>query len=239
MSALKEAGARFRAGGATEQASVEDFVAPMMAGDALARRELLKRLAPVVHARVQRVLRRRVGGGGSRWDAADLVHEVFLLLLDGEARVLRSWDGSRGLGLEAFVGLVAERETLSFLRSGRRSAWAEAPTQDLWISEAVEGGGVSQLRTVAARQLLGRLLDRLQEKLSPRGYALFEALFVDERDLSEVAQDFGMTHAALYSFRSRARSAAVAIAAELGADLSEDPSRAASGAQGDSRERTS
>jgi hypothetical protein len=38
--------------------------------------------------------------------------------------------GSRGLSLDNFVGLVAEREAATILRSGRRSAWAETPTAD-------------------------------------------------------------------------------------------------------------
>ena len=61
------------------------------------------------------------------------------------------------------------------------------------------------------------LLDRLQTALSPRGYAIFEALFLDERAPEEVMLAFGLSRTALYSVRSRARK----LALELGGELRE------------------
>jgi RNA polymerase sigma-70 factor (ECF subfamily) len=48
----------------------------------------------------------------------DLSQEVFLTLFSRDAHVLRSWQAERGSSLESFVGLVAERQVLSFLRGG-------------------------------------------------------------------------------------------------------------------------
>ena len=87
-------------------------------------------LTPVIQARVARTLlahRSRLAGGRDvRQEVEDLSQDVFLALFDRDGHVLRSWEPERGLSLENFVGLVAERQVLSFLRSagaipGRRT----------------------------------------------------------------------------------------------------------------------
>jgi hypothetical protein len=67
----------------------------------------------------------------------------------------------------------------------------------------------------ASRELADQLLSRLRCSLSPHGYALFEALFVEEAPVEGICERFGLSSNALYSFRSRARKLALSIAAEL------------------------
>jgi RNA polymerase sigma-70 factor (ECF subfamily) len=173
-------------------------------GDSSACDALVRRMSPIIRRRVSRAL--MVHGkhdGVQRSDVLDLCQEVFVVLLDRGARVLSTWDPQRGLSLDNFVGLVAEREARSILRSGRRSAWAERPTAYddlslLGLSETLE-------RQLAARQELTNTLDALRERLTPSGFAMFEALFVDEEPIEAVAERFRTTPNALYTFRSRLR----------------------------------
>lgn len=175
---------------------------------------LVQRCTPIIRRRVARALQvhgARQGRTVERGDVLDLVQEVFVVLLDRDARVLRSWEPARGLSLDNFVGLVAEREARSIARSGRRSAWAERPTayDDLSVHAAPH----SPEGELSSRNELAQALCALRERLTPTGYAMFEALFVDESPVEEVAARFATTPNALYTFRSRLRRELVSLRA--------------------------
>ncbi|AKF04564.1 RNA polymerase sigma factor [Sandaracinus amylolyticus] len=200
------------------------LVEAALARDPAACRALITRLTPILRARVARVLGKhaaRRGRPAERQEVLDLIQEIFVVLLDRDGRVLRSWDPERGLSLANFVGLVAEREASAFLKSGRRSAWAEAPTEDLALHGETEADAGPE-PSLAARQLLERLAERLRERLSARDFALFHALYVQEREIDDVAETFSMTSNALYTFRSRLRR----DLGEIQRELSSPPVRA-------------
>lgn len=195
----------------------QELVDAVVARDAEACRAFIARLTPVIRHRVARVLSvhaARRGRPVERHEVLDLIQEIFVVLLDRDGRVLRSWEPSRGLSLQNFVGLVAEREAGAFLRSGRRSGWAEAPTDDTFLT-ANAASDVDCERQLGARQLLERLVERLRERLSPRGFALFHALYVQEQEVEAVAEDFAMSPNALYTFRTRLRREVATIRSEL------------------------
>lgn len=102
-----------------------DLVQRLLRGDAAARKDLIERLQPTVRQRVSRVLERQGFVGGC--DANDLLQDVLILLLEKQDRILGLWDPQRGLSLESFVGLVAQRTASTILRSGRKTGWAEQP----------------------------------------------------------------------------------------------------------------
>ncbi|HET9929590.1 MAG TPA: hypothetical protein VFQ35_02835 [Polyangiaceae bacterium] len=173
-------------------------------GEPSAREAFLVRVTDVVRVRVGRVLarasRNRAQADLRRRDLLDLMQDVFVVLLDRDAKVLAAWEPERGLSLDGFVGLVAERETLAFLRSGRRSAWAEHPSEDI-VDEGVED--VSPELQASAKEELSLLLDYLSDRLSPQGALLFQALYVDHASLEDVCERFSMSPGAVYSFRTR------------------------------------
>ncbi len=179
-----------------------------LTGDPAAVERLVALLTPVIQARVARtLLTYRRGGAAGRdvhQEVADLVQEVFLLLFANRGKVLLSWQPERGLTLENFVGLVAERQTLSLLRSGRRSPWKEDPTleEDLDLHQASHPEPED---VVASRDQLRRLFQRLKEELSPLGRRLFDLIFVQERDVGEVVGITGLSSDAVYAWRSRLR----------------------------------
>jgi RNA polymerase sigma factor (sigma-70 family) len=195
-----------------------DLIRRALTGDPTALTELVAVLTPVIQARVARTLlarRHRLAGGRDvRQEVEDLCQDVFLTLLSRDAHVLRSWQTERGLSLESFVGLVAERRVLSFLRSGRRNPWKEDPsfTAEELETEAPESGPEE---IAAGREHLSLLLDRLREELSPLGRRLFELLFVQELSQTEVQAASGLSADAVYAWRSRLRRLAHKLLAEM------------------------
>lgn len=185
--------------------------------DPAACRALIERLTPIIRRRVALVLQRNAAKRArppTRSDVLDLTQDVFVLLFDRDGRVLRGWDPNKGLSLSNFVGLVAEREAGAMLRSGRRSGWAEQ-LSDGQTLEPTSPSTSHPESQASARQQLRVLLDTLRERLSPRAFAMFEALYVDQRTIEDVAEQFATTPNALYTFRSRLRRDLEGIQCEL------------------------
>ena len=109
--------------------TVEDDLRSALAGDEPALNRLVHALTPVIQSRVAcAVLRWRTGtaaGRDIRPEVEDLTRDVFLFLFADNGKVLRSWQPELGMSLLDFVGFVAKRQTLSILRSRKRSPWNE------------------------------------------------------------------------------------------------------------------
>jgi RNA polymerase sigma factor (sigma-70 family) len=195
-----------------------ELVRRALAREQAALNRLVAKLTPVIQARVARTLMARrsrlASGHDLRQKVEDLSQEVFLALFEKDEKALRSWQSERGLSLENFVGLVAEREVLSFLRSGRRNPWKEDPflTEDE-IDTAAPDSDPEEI--TASRELLSRLLDRLREELSPEGYWLFQLLFIEELSQTEVQEATGLSADAVYARRSRLRRKAQELLTEM------------------------
>jgi len=199
----------------------KEELARSLAGDTCALARVVDVLTPVVQARVaRRLLSRRVGPAknrDARQEVEDLTQEVFLALFADAGKVLRSWDPEQGLSLANFVGLVAERQAVSILRSGKRSPWKEDPTlTEKLDSEAPDAGPEA---SAASREQLRLLLEGLREQLSPLGWELFDLLYLRELSVSEVVGRTGMSSDAVYAWRSRLQR----LARRLFQDLSEMP----------------
>src|SRR5678809_1143147 len=95
----------------------------------------------------------------------DRVQQVFVVLLAEEARVLRQWDPARGASFEGYVGLVAEREVISTLRSRRRSPWQDEATDEEELSRLPSAAPDREL-TLVQRGLLVRVIARAEARLS-------------------------------------------------------------------------
>lgn len=188
-----------------------------LAGDRRALRSFVDALTPVIQARVVRGLaRRRIAAGNRdpRQEVEDMTQDVFGALFANGGRVLRSWDPERGLSLANFVGLVADRQVASILRSGRKSPWTDTPAE-LDEMESAADAVPDAAPQIDSRQTLSLLLDRLRESLSPRGLELFQRLYVDEEPIDEVARVMGMTREAIYAWRNRAGKIVRQLAAEI------------------------
>jgi len=185
-------------------------------GDRVAMRTLVDRLSPIIWSRVTRMAQRarRRTPEQVRQIGEDLTQEVFASLFQEKGRALRAWVPERGLPLDAYVGLLAEHQAASILRSGRRSAWREDATEDEALARAVGASDPGTAR-LDARDTLVRVVERIRAELSPRGVQIFELLVVEERPVAEVAEVMSMSADALYAWRSRITKLAGRIAEEL------------------------
>jgi RNA polymerase sigma-70 factor (ECF subfamily) len=200
----------------------ESLLRRALAGEQAALSGLVSLLTPVIQARVARTLLARrsllAGGRNVRQEVEDLSQEVFLALFSRDAYVLRGWQAERGLSLKNFVGLVAERQVLSFLRSGRRNPQQEdACTEEDDFDPVAPDSGPEEV--TASRELMSLLLDRMREEVSPLGLRLFDLLYVQELSPAEVMTETGLSADAVYKWRSRLRQ----LARKLLAELSESP----------------
>lgn len=185
-------------------------------GDSAATRLLVRTLLPVIQVRVARVLVRRRGDPTRdiRVEVEDFSQEVFVSLFADEARLLRAWDPTRGLSLVNFCGLIAERETISRLRSGKRSPFTETAT-DFDALEREAGPAPDAELRISSKEQLALLSDRLREELTPKGLELFYRLIVEEEAVESVCASTGMSADAVYAWRSRLGKLVRKIVAEL------------------------
>jgi RNA polymerase sigma-70 factor (ECF subfamily) len=186
-------------------------------GDRPAVRQLVDALTPVIQFRVARALRRRkrAAGRDPRQEVEDLTQSVFLALFANGGAALRRWDPARGMALPGYVGLLADHEIASILRSRRRNPWTEDPTdeEDDLAGDAPAPAG-PEVETLS-REALRVVVEGMREKLSERGLELFYLLFVEERPTEEICALTGMSADAIYAWRSRLAKLARQIAAEI------------------------
>jgi RNA polymerase sigma factor (sigma-70 family) len=203
----------------------EDLLAGALSGAPEIVRRFVDEMTPIVQARVVRGLLRRRGaalGRDLRQEVADLTQEVFVSLFDDGGRALRAYRAERGLSLPNYIGLLAERQVASIMRSGRRSPFTEEPTIDDELHDAF-GAGPALDTQLASRELLERLLDRLRASLTPKGLQLFRLLYVEERSVEEICTETAMRPDAVYAWRSRIGKLVRSLAAELEPDSSKRP----------------
>ncbi|HBL25477.1 MAG TPA: hypothetical protein DD490_01440 [Acidobacteria bacterium] len=185
----------------------QDDVQRALAGEEPALTRMVQTLTPVIQSRVARgLLLRRTGtaaGRNVRQEVEDLTQDILLLLFADGGKVLRSWQPERGLSLVNFAGLVAERQTASILRSGKRSPWKEDPTLPEDFEQAAVDGGPEEI--AISRDRVQHLLHRLSEELSPLGRHLFDLLFLRDLPVDEVVRRSAMSPDAVYAWRSRLR----------------------------------
>lgn len=178
-----------------------DLVQRLLQGDAAARKDVILRLEPIVRRRVARVLERQ-GFAGS-YDSSDLLQDVMILLLEKQDRILGLWDPARGLSLESFIGLVAQRTAATILRSGRKTGWAEQATEGTMLIRQADL--VTPEVHLAQMEELHLIMQRVRARLSPRGLALFDAVLDSPEAVERLRTQYRMSAAALHSFRSRLR----------------------------------
>jgi len=207
------------------------------APDGGAARALVDRLTPVVQARVTRALLRRraeTGRRDVRQEVEDLTQEVFVALFRNRGQALRAWDPGRGLSLENFVGLLAQHQVASILRSGRTCPWTDVPTETAILDGQLQAEpSAAPDRQAESREQLESLLAQVRARLSPRGLVLFWRLLVREEPIEAVAAQTGMSAEAIYAWRSRlgrlARSMVGGDSADGAAAGAEQPGLAAQG----------
>jgi RNA polymerase sigma factor (sigma-70 family) len=181
-----------------------------LAGDEDAATLLIRRLMPVIRARVRRWL----GRDGERLaphDGEDLVQEIWLRLIDDGGRRLLAYDPNRGATLEGYAGMIAEREIskLSQKVRAKKRGGVLVPVQPEHAE--VPGDLPTPEDEAAANDLAARLGNHLDSQLSARGQLVLRYAFVDDLPAARVAQILGVTVQVVYNWQHKIRSAARAF----------------------------
>jgi RNA polymerase sigma-70 factor (ECF subfamily) len=206
----------------------QDQLRRALGGERAAIEALVRELSPVVQARVATTLFRR--GHARRQELEDLTQEILMDLFTGESRVLAGWDPERGLSLTAFVGLVAQRQAISLLRSRRRNPYTQEPTDPSAIDASVAARRTHHApeEPVAARELLELLFEQLHAELSPKALEMFYRLYVWQQEPELIARETGSKLDAVYQWRSRLKKEVSEIETRLLRQSDPNPSLAAS-----------
>lgn len=178
-------------------------------GDRAAIEALVVFLTPSIKNAIARRLRAAVAIGkvaSLQQQRDDLAQETLLAFFSNDAALLQRWDPERGLKLERYAALIADRRTISFLR-GLKPTEHATPLDDEQGQDFL--GGVepspSPQRWLESHQTLQLLLAGLSERLSPLGRQLFDLLYVRDLSVEQISRETGMTADAIYAWRSRLR----------------------------------
>lgn len=184
-------------------------------GDRTALAALVRSLLPVIKVEVGVALVRRAAPHrrDPRQDVDDFAQDVLLYLLADRGRLLRIWDPERGRSLPSFVRLIARQRVARILQGHRGNPWSDEPT-DLDDLDPVVSEGARDDRVLESREELRALLERLRAHLTERGLLLFQAIYVEQRAIADVAREHGMTREAVDAWNTRTRNLARRLAAE-------------------------
>jgi RNA polymerase sigma-70 factor (ECF subfamily) len=193
------------------------LIGRVVGGERQAVRQLVAELTPVIRTSVSWMLSRVSAPGRreARQEVEDITQTVLLTLFSDRGRALLQWDPSRGLELESFVGLLAKRETVSILRSRRRSPWTEDPTlqEDLDQNAVSRSGPESE---TISRDMLTTLANAVRQRVSPRGVELFDLMFLKGHQAEDICEMTGLSAEAVYQWRSRLMRTVREITEDLG-----------------------
>jgi DNA-directed RNA polymerase specialized sigma24 family protein len=176
-------------------------------GNQAAYAELVLRFSPQMRASLRSTIARSRHWGRDRpEDVSDLLQELMLLLLTQGPAFLGSGEGGGEVPTEARFRTAASRLARSYMRNGRRSAWAELPsTGDIDLLAGPE-------RTedvLAARDSLRRTFAGVGVGTAR---AIVHALYVEGRDLDEICRAWQISRNSVYCatrrFRAHARTLA-------------------------------
>jgi DNA-directed RNA polymerase specialized sigma24 family protein len=191
------------------------LIARALRREPAATRELVDLLSPVIARRVTTALWRRNPRRDFRTEAQDMTQEVFLALFSADGKALRAWDPARG-SLTTFMGLLAQHQVSSILRTGKTSPWADDPT-DTAHFETIGASGPTPESVVGSREQVGTLLHRVRARLSPDSIVLFQRLILDEEPIDELIAATGLSRDALYQRKTRFLRLVKEVAAEMDA----------------------
>lgn len=194
----------------TDASDEHALIRRAMAGQGSAVAVLVRRLMPVIRARVRRSLMRQGKRLGPH-DGDDLVQEIWLRLIDDSGRRLLAYDPSRGATLEGYTGLIAEREIGNLRQKAgakRRGGNLVAVTSD---DAKIPSAGASPEQQVEAQDLAARLGEYLEGELPARGRLILRYAFMDGLPPQQVAETLGVKVQVVYNWQHKIRTAARAF----------------------------
>ncbi len=187
----------------TDHSEDVDLIGRALAGENDAIRHLVHRLMPIVRATVRRALGFAVAGHRLGVEVEDLEQDVWLHLVAQRGRRLSSFRPDRGISLESYVTILAEREVITQLR--RRAALKRGRHLQAVCNDSVPSPDPTPEQRVADRQLVASLHRSLEAQLPERGRLIWRYTFTDGREPREVAELIGVKVQVVYNWQHKIR----------------------------------
>jgi RNA polymerase sigma factor (sigma-70 family) len=134
-------------------------------------------------------------------DVSDVLQDVVLMLLERGPKWLAGWEPSLGLSLVGSFRWTACRAARSYLRSGRRSRWAEIASDDEVLARS--GREHDTEAALAARDELRRWW---ATRPSDQARNILLALYVEQLPVDEICARWSLSPNAVYCATRRSRS---------------------------------
>lgn len=171
---------------------------------------------PLIRSAVQSILRGSAASKGLIVE--DLVHDVFVMLLDNDRCALRKWDPDRGRSLRGFLYVFARLRAIDRLRAHAHGFPRTdlVPSDDRLLYAAADP---AMFERAELKQFLEKLQARLPEHLSPEQQLLLE-LTLQEVPGEEIAEVLKKTTANVFQIRKRIRDILINLRDQI---FGEDP----------------
>jgi len=182
----------------------------VLEGDQKAWSEFCRRYENLVVGCVLRVLR-RYGANFTQADLADLVSDVWVVLLRDDCRKLRAYQADRGYRVSSWIGLITTNCTIDQLRvrQADHSYLEEISCPERILVDYRRPDAAIELRQSAeiAREALSRLSEEEQ--------SFVFSCYHEERSPIELAHELGITVNTVYSRKFKVRQKLARIVTDL------------------------
>jgi RNA polymerase sigma-70 factor (ECF subfamily) len=174
------------------------IVQALLAGDEGSWDYFVERYGGIVVGAVRRVLRARVGRP-SQADVDDISENVFVMLLQQDAALLRKYDPT--YRLSAYLGVISRTAVHRWLR--KRKAKVDLP-DEMWGEAIADEDRLSVSDQAAAGEVQEAVRDTLAT-LSERDQRLLRLYYYEGKDYQAIAELLGISVNSVGAALSRAR----------------------------------
>ncbi|MCA9668996.1 MAG: sigma-70 family RNA polymerase sigma factor [Myxococcales bacterium] len=194
-----------------DRAEEQELLARVLDGDKKAWTLFCSRYENLIVGCVLRVLR-RYNASYTSADLADLVSEVWVVLLKDDRRKLRLYEPTRGYRVSSWIGLIATNCTIDQLRmrQAEHSYLDDISGADRFLVTSERPDARLEMEETAdlARQALAQLTEDEQR--------FVVSCYRDERAPAELAEELGVTVNTVYSRKFKVRQKLVRIVENMG-----------------------
>lgn len=158
----------------------------------------VERYAGLVASVVRRIFRTR-GRGLGQADVDDVTENVFVMLLEQEARLLRRYDPAHKLS--AYVAVIARTATHRYLRN--QKVKVDLP-DEMWGDSIADSGQGTASAETAGLEMRNALHETMAE-LSERDQRVLKLFYFEGKDYQAIAKTLGLSVNSVGAALSRAR----------------------------------
>lgn len=165
-------------------------------GSSEAWRNFIKKYSPLVYYVIQKVMRSRCPEGSGE-EIGDLHNDVFLSMMDKNARKLRQYEGKNGCSVSTWIRVIAVRATIDHFRKKRDvlSLSDEESEKEAEKKSVSDAGPLKVLEDEEEKVIIKEIIGQL----SPKDQLFIRLFYFEGVPPGEIARIFNSTPNAVYS----------------------------------------